>query len=214
MNNQTETMEIALNIKNDYTFKMVETLFENMELDKNEAVKRAVNLGIHALAQNITGAFISDLFGEATQNNIPLDLSYDTVKELTSCAARVYTHNINVNGLEPAEAKRLFCRMIAAYLIYLCANEHNCKLDVRKLNELPALSEDEKYWSSYLEIRIGNKSKVNFLVAAIEGMKFSALKKTITGQEWFSVEPLVEAYQKATGVNLAEKGFCDVALKA
>ena len=210
MNNN---MEIALNIKNDYTFKMVETLFENMELDRNEAVEKAVNLGIHALAQSITGAFISDLFGEATQNNIPLDLSYDTVKELTACAARVYTHNINVNGMEPAEAKRLFCRMIAAYLIYLCANEHGCKLDVRKLSSAPSLAEDEKYWSSCLEIRIGNKTKVNFLVAAIEGMKFSALKKTITGQEWFSVEPLVEAYQKATGVNLAEKGFCDVALK-
>lgn len=213
MNNQTENMEIALNIKNDYTFKMVETLFENMELDRNEAVERAVNLGIHALAQSITGAFISDLFGEASQSNISLDLSYDTVKELTACTARVYTHNINVNGMDPAHAKRLFCRMIAAYLIYLCANEHGCKLDVRKLSSAPSPAEDEKYWSSCLEIKIGNKSKVNFLVAAIEGMKCTAAKNMLTGQEWYSVEPLVEAYKKATGVNLAEMGFCDVALK-
>lgn len=213
MNNQTENMEIAINIKNDYTFKMVEMLFENMDLGTQKAIAKVAECGINEFGQSVAGAFISDLFSDSAKSNVSLDLSYDTVNELTVCAARVYNHNINVNGMEPAHAKRLFCRMIAAYLIYLCANEHDCKLDVRKLSSAPSPSEDEKYWASCLEIKIGNKTKVDFLVAAIEGVKCASTKNMLTGQDWYSVAPLVEAYKKATGVNLAEKGFCDIVLR-
>ncbi len=213
MNKENNMTEIALNIKNDYTFKMVEMLFENMDLGTQKAIERVAERGINEFGQSVAGAFISDLFSDSAKSDTPLDLSYDTIKELTACAACVYNHNINVNGMEPAHAKRLFCRMIAAYLIYLCANEHDCKLDVRKLTSAPSPSEDEKYWASCLEIKIGNKSKVNFLVAAIEGMKCTGTKNMLTGQEWYSVAPLVEAYKKATGADLAEMGFCDVVLR-
>lgn len=213
MSNNKDMVEISVTTKNDYTKKMVDLLFENIGLDTNGLAEKAAGLSIHEIGQSITGAFVSDLLTESADTDVPLELTYDTVKELTACAARLYTYNISVNGMEIAHAKSLFCRMIAAYLIYLCANEHGCKLDVSKLASAPSPSEDEKYWASCIEIRIGNKSKVNFLVAAIEGMKFSSLRKSVTGQEWYSVAPLVEAYKKATGADLAEMGFCDVVLR-
>lgn len=204
MNNENNMTEIALNIKNDYALKMVDMLFENMNSDTQKAIERFSELGINKIGQSVTGAFISDLFSASAKSNTPLDLSYDTVNKLTSCAADIYKHNISVNKMEPEHAEKLFCRMVAAYLIYLCANEHDCELEVNKLPYVPSATEDEKYWASCLEIRIGSESKVDFLASAIEGMN--------RGQQWYSVSPLVDSYKKATGVDLAEKGFCNIVL--
>ena len=202
--NENSTTKIALNIKNDYTLKMVDMIFENMDFDVQELYERVTELGIHENGQSVTGAFVLDLLTTSANGTSPLDLSYDTVNELIPCAADTYNHNISVNEMDPELAERLFCRMVAAYLIYLCANEHGCELEVNRLPYPPSEEEDEKYWASCLEVRIGNKSKVDFLVAAIEGMN--------CGHIWYSVAPLVEAYKKATGVDLSEKGFCDIFL--
>lgn len=202
--NENNTTKIALNIKNDYTLKMVDLIFENMNSDIPESFERVAELEINEIGQYVTGAFLFDLFSTSTNGTSPLDLSYDTVNELISCAADTYNHNISVNEMDPELAERLFCRMIAAYLIYLCANEHGCELEVSRLPYVPSEDEDDKYWASCLEVRIGNESKVDFLVAAIEGMN--------CGHIWYSVAPLVEAYKKATGVDLSEKGFRDIFL--
>lgn len=212
MNNNAETVKIALDIKNEYTENMAKMIFDYIDLGPHRAIEKANEKGIEALAQCVTGAFTVDLFEGSAKKDTPLDLTYNTVNGLIDFAVEVYKYNINVNRMEPAYAKRLFCRMLAAYLIYLCANEHGCKLDVNMLYYEPSPSEDEKYWSSALEIKIGKKSKVDFLVAAIKGAKCTSVKNMLTGQEWYCVEPLVEAYEKATGVNLTEMGFRDVVL--
>lgn len=204
--NNSKSVKIALDIKNDYTHNMVQNLFENSSLDRAELLELISRSSTDELGQYVTGAYILDLFTESSKSIASLDLSYDTVKELTACAARVYHHNITANGMTPDYAKNLFCRMIAAYLIYLCANEHDCELDVRKLSSPPSSVDDEKYWSSNLEIRIGKQEQIDFLVSAIEGLKPNAL----SGSECYSVAPLAAAYKKATGIDLTEMGFCDI----
>ncbi len=212
MDKNADMVKIALDIKNAYTQDFIEMIFKNNELGMVEAAEMAAEKGIHEYGRGVVGAFASDLLFRSAKSGHPLDLSYDTINEITVNALDTYRHNITENKMSETHARKLFCRMIAAYLMVLCANEHNCKLNIRQLNEEPSWNEEEKYWASCLEIKIGNKSKVDFLGAAVEGLRCNAVKNMLTKQIWYSVSPIIEAYKKATGVNLAEMGFCDVVI--
>lgn len=128
--------------------------------------------------------------------NLDLDLRYNTVKNLPMVIAYGFNGWANCSTDERID---ISAKSLAAYLMLLCVNEHNCGIEITT----PAIYTTEIFnhgWSGAY-VSTGTKQKKDLLKIAKESVKFESNTLTI------DTEKLIAAYKEMTGVDLSKYGL-------
>ena len=128
--------------------------------------------------------------------NLDLDLTYNTVKNLPIVIAYGFNGWSNCSLNERID---ISVKSLAAYLMLLCVNEHNCGIQIN----IPAIYTADSLnhgWSGAY-VCTGTKQKKDLLNIAKESVKYES--KTLT----IDTEKLNTAYKEMTGVDLSKYGL-------
>lgn len=154
---------------------------------------------------------IVEQYEDRYEDHPTLDLTYDTLKHLTLFLGQQYFSYVASGSYSSQKAMEILKKTLAAYLMLLCMNEHNCSYEAQRyvnfdsmLNRLDANSTDEYSWMGF-GIQVGTKEKYDLLLE----MEHAA---TITakGVLRIRVSHICEIYKRMSGVDLKEKGLEDL----
>lgn len=152
-------------------------------------------------------AYADDLIGIATtENNIALNLQYDTVQNLPKALILYGEVQIHKKEKTATEARVSIAKALSAYLYLLAANCHDMSIEAYALS-----SDDRKKlpvatFSGGLSFLVGDKTKIDFYDVCREAINAFADEG---GGETTTLFPelIVVSYHLATKVDLFEKGF-------
>ena len=189
---------MKLKIKNDIIQRAIvaEKRYSLFNLNRAEASEAYNNLTNTEKALAILWGYVSSLIehSELPEINAPLDLTYNTVKNLPRLAGCEFGGCRN-KGDSEAECMDVAAKAIASYLYFLAANEHNTKI---RVDEYPYTGK----WADYFEISTqGTFIKVDFL-SDMKG-QIVAIEDNILE---IYMDNVINSYKTITGINLKEYG--------
>ena len=138
--------------------------------------------------------------------NMELDMTYETAKNIMPSVIALANLQ-NKNGYNNQRNAEITMKTLVAYLTLMAVNNNNAKIKVdRKGNSRG--SERPDLWSDRYYLRINNKRDSDFLPYAIEGI--NAIPVEVDDGFTVDMNALIGAYQRITGVDLAEYGFANL----
>lgn len=194
-----------MNIQND----RVERILKLGEMDQAEtlAYMRSHRDALESV-EMIIGGYAVELVRAAEEAGLDLDLTYDTLKNLPAAAMLLYNKQ-HVNDYDDERNKRVTCRTIAGYCVTLLINNHDSGIEVKSYSN----SKDEtrpEQWADRYVLKFNHKKNSDLLPYVWEGATDYPIE--IDNGFMIDVNPLIEAYARLTGVNLAEKGLANMIL--
>ena len=169
--------------------KKLDIILENVKTKKQPS-------NLEEIGFSIIGGYIFSLLeiSDMPEVNLALDLTYDTIKNLTQAVAEEFCFGMNPqSGYSIDQNIEIAEKTIASYLIGLALNEENAKIEVieqkkKTANESGALS---------LTCFCG-ESSVDF-ISEIEGsVRFSNNKLIL------NMDTAIDAYKHLTGIDLSQ----------
>lgn len=138
---------------------------------------------------------------------VDLDMTYDTISNLMpAVVALANIQHKSENYKDDRHNAEIIMKTLSAYLTLMVVNNHGAKIKVNRKG--PSRDERPDLWSDRYYLRINNKRESDFLPYAIEGIDATPIEV----ENGFSVDinPLIEAYLRITGENLADHGFANL----
>lgn len=150
---------------------------------------------------NVLYGFVNSLIevSEFPEINIDLDLTYKTIEGLLPAIAYEFMVGCN-SGYSFDENIDIAEKTIAAYLMFLCANEHDYQIKVTK----PDICNPNIDWSGMI-IKIDNGTKSYDMLDNLRGCV-----KSKNGVIVIEIEKIIRAYQSITAVDLKQYKWEDV----
>lgn len=155
---------------------------------------------------------MADEYNDQTDENVSLDLTYDTVANLPLVLGYQYFAYVRSGSCTSEKALEIANKTLAAYLMILCMNEHMCFPTVSKLNNYDAIMKSiagdndlthQDSWMGYT-IKVGVNKEYDLLQELGQVVKVRA-----SGVFRVRISRLVELYKQMCGVDLREKGLDD-----
>lgn len=155
---------------------------------------------------------MADEYNDQTDENVSLDLTYDTVANLPAVLGYQYFAYVRSGSFTSEKALEIANKTLAAYLMILCMNEHMCFPTVSRLNNYDAIMKSiagdndlthQDSWMGYT-IKVGVNKEYDLLQELGQVVKVSA-----SGVFRIRISRLVELYKQMCGVDLREKGLDD-----
>lgn len=155
---------------------------------------------------------MADEYNDQTDENVSLDLTYDTVANLPAVLGYQYFAYVRSGSFTSEKALEIANKTLAAYLMILCMNEHMCFPTVSRLNNYDAIMKSiagdndlthQDSWMGYT-IKVGVNKEYDLLQELGQIVKVSA-----SGVFRIRISRLVELYKQMCGVDLREKGLDD-----
>ena len=155
---------------------------------------------------------MADEYNDQTDENVSLDLTYDTVANLPLVLGYQYFAYVRSGSFTSEKALEIANKTLAAYLMILCMNEHMCFPTVSRLNNYDAIMKSiagdndlthQDSWMGYT-IKVGVNKEYDLLQELGQIVKVSA-----SGVFRIRISRLVELYKQMCGVDLREKGLDD-----
>ena len=170
------------------------------------------NADFEKRASIIIGGYLHSLFEMAEEYATPLDLTYDSVKDLASGLAVLYS--VQRNNYSEEENQAIVAKTISVYLTLLCANVHDCK--IRFENKIAPLMLVDKRDATFdntwggVSVYTGTEKEVDFY-----NVGFDCVKGWTTEYDGFFIcmQPAIKAFKEATGDDLAEYGLDDILMQ-
>lgn len=169
-----------------------------------EGMRKKREKSIQKLGEDIIGGYWDTLLGEAMMGRLRnrkwIDFTYDTIGKLPYSLISLYQLQ-KANGYSRARNATVIGKTIGAVMCGLAMNEHGYALTVER-------GKKEPLWADLFRIYIDGIQKVDFLEPALQ----SVSSPLVVMQKGLSINmtPVIEAYQMATGVNLAEHEFVNI----
>lgn len=135
---------------------------------------------------------------------LKLDLTYATVGNLAGAIAYEFSAGMRSPQYTLTKNMEIAEKTIAAYLMFLAANEHGMKIKVKKKDDLTIESlKDTMSWVGY-DITVGTVFAEADLLKVIRGKT-----EYRDGRYYIYLKDICEAYRKLTGHELREDGVED-----
>lgn len=162
-----------------------------------------VPFGVTPQLMNV--GYASDFIDLSEECTSGLDMTYDTVKNISSALPHVYRYLLQEEEMTPARARLDMSKKLASYLMLLACNMHECTIRLHK----PSVRIQQKQnldlvWAKNFTMTIGTKQQVDLLPVCMESLR--APKET---EEGFVFEPraIAAKYKRATGEDLLRYGL-------
>jgi hypothetical protein len=161
-------------------------------------VYRKTNASTEQMVIQILIGYVTSLEDIANDKDVKLslDLTYGTVNNLPLVVAYGFNAWADCTTQERID---ITAKSLAAYLMLMCVNEHNCELEITR----PALYTADSWafgWTGNV-VSTGIKKKIDLLNIAKKSVKNSAGVLTIEDKE------IVDTYKEMTDINLSTYGF-------
>jgi len=156
----------------------------------------------------IIGGYTVELVRAAEEAGLELDLSYDTLENIPAATMLLYNKQ-HVNDYDDERNIRVTCRTIAGYFVALLINNHDPGIEAKEYSNSKGEIRPEQ-WADRYVLKINHKKNSDLLPYVWEGATQHPIE--IDNGFMIDVNPLIEAYVRLTGVNLAEKGLANMML--
>ncbi len=188
-------------IKNDQLGEIVQRVINNNFNLSEDTDKKT-------MGEELIVMFASDMaFNGFYKAGVSLDFDYDSLGNLAA-AMRPNLDGYNEQNNNWEESLISLAKSLAAYLYCLGMNEHDAPFDIKVVRTAltpPDYNFNRPLWADCLDVKIGTKSKENFLDAAVKGVKIIDNGNERLGM--IDVGPLIEAYESAFGIDLNDYNF-------
>lgn len=155
----------------------------------------------------IFSGYLGALEEGAELASVDLDMTYDTIGNLIPATiALANIQHKSENYKDDRHNAEITMKTLTAYLTLMAVNNHGAKVSVNRKGS--SREERPDLWSDRYYLRINNKRESDLLPYAIEGINTAPVEV----ENGFSVDinPLIGAYLRITGENLADKGFANL----
>ena len=191
---------MKVNIKNQNLYEMLtfcQELHEKAK-DPESMQKELEKLSIEERGVYIIESFLMDLLTAADENDVWLDLTYQSLKNLGPALSCLYVSRVRHST--PEENQAGLEKSLAAYLTFLCVNENGGSIGTRFARD--PWDPDDQHWAGVFSVYPGDDDTCDFLPAAREALEVS---------EGLLIrsEPLVIQYLKAADMDLTDFGLDD-----
>jgi hypothetical protein len=140
---------------------------------------------------------------------VDLDMTYDTANNIMPAIITLANHQNKTGYPDNRHNAEITMKTLAAYLTLMAVNNHGARIKVdRKGN--PRKDERPDLWSDQYYLRINNKRDSDILPYAIEGINAAPIE--VDNGFTIDVNPLIGAYIRVTGINLADYGFANLVI--
>lgn len=200
-------------------YKVNERFFEKvLEIKKEtnvigqdiDALRRYVSSHINTDDDSIKfifAGYLDSLEEGAEMVSVDLDMTYDTIDNLIpAIIALANIQHKSENYKDDGHNAEITMKTLAAYLTLMAVNNHGVKISVNRKGSSRGKRPD--LWSDRYYLRINNKRESDLLPYAIEGVDATPLD--VENGFTVDINPLIEAYLRITGVNLADNGFANL----
>ena len=155
-------------------------------------------------AEDLVATYALDILRNGMAQGKDIGFAYEDLPGLPAAAAACYrTYRKTETAAISAEGT---AKSLAAYFMVLAWNEHDAAWDVRQRPVLmdPSTPENPNLWGMYSVTVNG----ADFLRAVNDGRRMlnEGGKRLLA----FDLNPLMDAYRKATGGDLAKKGLVNI----
>ena len=161
--------------------------------------------------ESILFGYLDSFLEVCETSKIKFDLTYDTIKNVGIGLAALY--NTHKNIYNPEENAEIIAKTLATVLSYLVINEHDCwfrctsYLEQIKAGKAP----NQALWADVFEIAVGRKTKFKDLCdAAMACVRIGSVMSP--NGLILAMDPIVEEYEKLTGVDLVKHGIINVVM--
>ena len=162
-----------------------------------------------AQVKAIIGAYAAELIIAADEDDIKLNLSYDTIKNIPDALESLYQKQYKL-GLKDQRNKELTVRALAAYINLLVINNfEDVSIDARRYPNNKENEARPDRWTGFLTLILDGQKKSDMLPYIWEGANTD---KEVKNGFFIDIDPLVEGYKKLTGGKLTDEGLTDMTL--
>ena len=169
--------------------------------------KRQAKLSIDDTMKEILSGYMSTFF-EAVSDGPKLDVTYDTVKNLSSALSKLFAFQ-KAKMMPIPQNIRTIGMTLASYLALLAINEHNAKISaIRRKKTADFLMADV----IDMLVTIGGKSVSLLEPCSLSINQNSVLMLNNPGLT-IEIDRAVAAYKELTNVDLSELGFCNLLMQ-
>ncbi len=156
-----------------------------------------------AQVKAIIGAYSAELIVAAEEARVPLDLTFETVRNIPEALSSLYVKQFNMGIADPRN-KELTCRALAAYMDLLVINNFDdCSIDARRYPNKNNEASPER-WTGFLALILDGKKNSDMLPFVWKG---ADLGGEVENGFTVDIAPLVEGFKKLTGVRLSDEGL-------
>lgn len=190
-----------------YKNTFVQSAVENGKKDLSalEGLMEKGNVRKETMMSFILGGYYDAMQGAAQAIGKDADLTYDTISDLN--AALIALANIQHSDYEPAENADVTMKTLAAYLMLLAIETGDLKVTV-KVGRGTNYPYKSAMWADMFYVELGDRKKTDLLPAAKAGLRNAPME--VENGIFLNVDPLVAAYKKLTGIDLAEFGLANI----
>lgn len=149
--------------------------------------------------------YASDFIDLSEKCTSGLDMTYDTVKNISSTLPHVYQYLLQEEEMTPARARIDMGKKLASYLMLLACNMHECTIQLHKPSVRIQQEQNlDLVWAKCMTMTIGTKQQVDLLPVCIRSFKAAN-----EAGEGFVFEPraIAAKYKRATGEDLLRYGL-------
>ena len=158
-----------------------------------------------ATVKGVLGLYAGELIIASDEAGAPLDLSYESLNNISAAMAMLYTKQHNW-GYEDQRNKVVTCKSLAAYINLMIINLFDdCSIDVESFDYK---GESPDLWVDQIRLRLGDEDDSDMLPYIWEGANRVPLQ--LDNGFMIDITPLVNGYMKLTGENLAEEGLSNM----
>ncbi len=202
MGNKTVRSPITINIKSTYVQDLFDNYSKTLSFSEKENLSFFENASPQIAGESIIFGYATDMIGRGEIGR-DLNLTYETVSNISHAINPLF-RQYQKSGMWENDPEGSLARALAAYLIVLAMNEHDCPLKVTQMGSklFPPPEDEYPLWGGILRIKTGRRREIDFLPSIVEGMKKTSLKgKTLLT---ITVNPVIRAYRSAVGTDLSQ----------
>ena len=187
--------------------KIEEMIDENrrfMELSDAEQQHFMKTAAIKQVGETFIGGYWTSFFDAMflLEQKYWMDMTYETLENLPYVLNSLY--KLQTEGYSHSENMEILAKTVAAYLYGLAMNEHGCRLIISEPSALLMNdpSNQPPLWADMISIRTGISRELDFLEPALQALQ--------RGKNTIALSPVIKAYKRATGVDLAQYNLKDI----
>ncbi len=198
-------------IKNNHIQELLNMYNRMASLSNKEEQEYMSKCNNTQLGEYLIMGYVADMLRNSAEINRELDLSYDTVENITPTLNPRFREICEMKNPRQSNALSL-AKSLASYLFLLAMNEHNCTLKVNQMATaiIPASQNEGPLWGGVLRIKTGIRRELDYLPAVIEGVQMLPVpSKPLL---MFTMNPVIRAYRSSTGIDLTDR-LIDIAFE-
>lgn len=175
-------------------------------LSTPEAMKQLTKKTMQEQGESIIVGYWFSLLEEAMMERLRMrkwiDFSYETIERLPYSLISLYMLQ-KAEGYTRERNTNVIGKTIGAVMYGLAMNEHGYSFTVKKGKKGPM-------WGDFFSISVDGIQKVDFLYPALQTVSSSQI--IMQKGAFVDMNPIIRAYQIATGIDLSEHGLGNIVI--